>query len=89
MLCTWQVTEDTEALRFNTAISSMMEFCNGATKWPNRPREALESFVKLLSPYAPHLAEEMWNHLGHQKTITYESWPIWDKDYLEVRMFFC
>ena len=47
-------------MRFNTGISAMMEFVNGATKWPNRPRAALEPFALLLSPYAPHLAEELW-----------------------------
>ncbi len=55
-----QVTEETEAMRFNTGISAMMEFVNGATKWPDRPRAALEPFALLLSPYAPHLAEELW-----------------------------
>jgi leucyl-tRNA synthetase len=54
------VTEETEELRFNTGISAMMEFVNGALKWDNRPRAALEPFILLLSPYAPHLAEEMW-----------------------------
>ena len=47
-------------MRFNTGISAMMEFVNGATKWANRPRAALEPFALLLSPYAPHLAEELW-----------------------------
>jgi len=55
-----QVTEETEAMRFNTGISAMMEFVNAATKWPDRPRAALEPFALLLSPYAPHLAEELW-----------------------------
>ena len=47
-------------MRFNTGIAAMMEFVNGATKWENRPRAALEPFVLLLSPYAPHIAEELW-----------------------------
>ena len=47
-------------MRFNTGISAMMEFVNGATKWPDRPRAVLEPFTLLLSPYAPHLAEELW-----------------------------
>ncbi len=47
-------------MRFNTGISAMMEFVNAATKWPDRPRAALEPFALLLSPYAPHLAEELW-----------------------------
>lgn len=48
-------------MRFNTGISAMMEFVNGATKWGGRPRAALEPFVLLLSPYAPHIAEELWH----------------------------
>ena len=56
-----QVTEDTEEMRFNTAISGMMEFVNGAQKWDGLPpRATVEPFVLLLSPYAPHLAEELW-----------------------------
>ena len=55
-----QVTEETEGLRFNTGIAAMMEFVNGAYKWEQRPKVALEQFTLLLAPYAPHLAEEMW-----------------------------
>ena len=55
-----QVTEETSGMRFNTGIAAMMEFVNGAYKWENRPKAALEQFVLLLAPYAPHLAEEMW-----------------------------
>ncbi len=55
-----QVTEETSSMRFNTGIAAMMEFVNGAYKWEQRPRHALEQFVLLLAPYAPHLAEEMW-----------------------------
>ena len=55
------MTEETEALRFNTGIAAMMEFVNGAFKWGGPPpRAVLEPFVLLLAPYAPHLAEEMW-----------------------------
>ena len=50
-------------MRFNTGIAAMMEFVNGAYKWEHRPRAALEQFVLLLAPYAPHLAEEMWQVL--------------------------
>jgi len=60
-----RVTLETEAMRFNTAISAMMEFVNGATKWEApRPRGLLRDFALLLAPYAPHLAEEAWEHLG-------------------------
>ncbi len=68
-----QVTEETEALRFNTGISAMMEFVNGVFKWEGPPpRAALEPFLLLLAPYAPHLAEEMWQvrlplHLAAQR----------------------
>ena len=54
------MTEDTEGMRFNTAIAAMMEFINSATKWDHPAQEVLEGFVLLLSPYAPHLAEELW-----------------------------
>lgn len=59
-----QVTEETEALRFNTGIAAMMEFVNGANKWDSTPRQAVAPFLLLLAPYAPHLAEELWQ-VGH------------------------
>ena len=59
-MATLQVTEETEGLRFNTAISALMEFINGAYKWEQVPRQAAQPFVLLLAPYAPHLAEELW-----------------------------
>jgi leucyl-tRNA synthetase len=75
-----KVTDDIEALRFNTAISALMEFTNAAYKWPSLPRAAAESFVLLLAPLAPHLAEELWQRLGHGKTLAYEDWPIADPE---------
>lgn len=72
------VTEDTEAMSFNTAIARMMEFTNFFTRMEQRPREAMESFVLLLSPYAPHMSEELWRVLGHENTLAYEAWPQWD-----------
>ena len=56
----------------------MMEFVNEATAAKVVPRAWFEAFVKLLSPFAPHLAEEMWQRLGYTKTITYEPWPTFD-----------
>ncbi len=76
------VSEMTEDLRFNTAISQMMVFVNEMTNMDVRPRSVLEDFYKLLAPYAPHMTEELWNLLGHDGTIAYESWPVADKKYL-------
>ena len=77
-----KVTDDYENLRFNTAISQMMIFVNEAHKNTNVPLEYVEGFLKLLSPIAPHLAEELWEHIGHTETITYEPWPIHDESKL-------
>lgn len=74
-----KVTEETSSMRFNTGIAAMMEFVNGAYKWEQRPKAALEQFVLLLAPYAPHLSEEMWQVLGHDNTLTYEPWPTHDE----------
>ncbi len=73
-----KVTEDIEALRFNTAISQMMIFTNEMTKAPQRPRAVIEPFVLLLSPFAPHLAEELWSVLGHQPSVSQQPWPTFD-----------
>ena len=74
-----KVTNDYENMFFNTAISQMMIFVNTATKEDVLPKEYAEGFVKLLSPVAPHIAEELWNRLGHNDTITYEAWPTYDE----------
>jgi leucyl-tRNA synthetase len=57
----------------------MMEFTNFFTKESVRPRACMEPFVLLLSPFAPHLAEELWQILGHSNTLAYEPWPTWDE----------
>jgi len=74
-----KVTLDTESINFNTAIAQMMSFVNEVNKAPVRPRSILEPFVLLLSPYAPHLAEELWQALGHPETLAYEPWPTWEE----------
>ncbi|WP_341278446.1 leucine--tRNA ligase [Paenibacillus sp. FSL H8-0537] len=74
-----KVTDDFEHLRFNTAISQLMIFVNEAYKTEVLPREAMADFVKMLSPLAPHIAEELWEKLGGTGTITYESWPVWEE----------
>jgi leucyl-tRNA synthetase len=73
-----QVTSDLHGMAFNTAIARMMEFTNFFTKETVRPREAMEKFVLILSPFAPHLAEELWQLLGHDKTLAYEPWPTFN-----------
>jgi leucyl-tRNA synthetase len=79
-----KVTEDIEALRFNTAIASLMEFTNAANKWPSVPRAAAETFVLLLAPLAPHLAEELWARLGHRESLAYHAWPEADPEFLKA-----
>ena len=76
------VTEDIEKLSFNTAISRMMEFCNEFGTLEPRPRAVLEPFALLLSPFAPHIAEELWELLGHRESLSYTTWPTWDEKYL-------
>ncbi|MEM8866132.1 MAG: class I tRNA ligase family protein, partial [Planctomycetota bacterium] len=77
------VTEDIDRLAFNTAISKQMEFVNFFTKEETRPRACIEPFVLLLSPFAPHLAEELWQALGHAETLAYEPWPEFDEQHLK------
>lgn len=74
-----KITEDFEGLRFNTGISQLMVFVNEANKQDVLPKYAVEGFVKLLSPIAPHIAEELWEKLGHSGSIAYEAWPVWDE----------
>ena len=74
-----KVGDDIEALRFNTAISQMMIFVNETMKLEVRPRRELEGFVQLVAPFAPHLAEELWEKLGHTTSLAYEPWPVYDE----------
>ena len=74
-----KVTEDYEALHFNTAISQLMVFINEAYKADVLPISYIEGFVKLISPIAPHIAEELWEKLGSSGTIAYEGWPAYDE----------
>ena len=74
-----KVTEDLDSMRFNTAIAAMMEYSNHLTGLKVRPRSALEPFVLLLAPFAPHIAEELWLALGHEESLAYEPWPVFDE----------
>ena len=60
----------------------MMEFVNEFLSQDVRPKAVMEPFVLMLSPFAPHLAEELWELLGHSKTLAYEPWPVFDEKYL-------
>lgn len=74
-----KVTSDFENMNFNTAISQLMIFVNSANKEEILPISYAEGFLKLLNPIAPHITEELWNRLGHNDSITYESWPVYDE----------
>ena len=77
-----KVTEDYEGIHFNVAISQMMTFINECYKADRLPKSYAEGFVKLLSPVAPHIGEELWSLLGNEGTITYEPWPTYDESKL-------
>jgi leucyl-tRNA synthetase len=77
---------DDEDMKFNTCVSEMMIFVNEISKFDVMPRLVMEKFVKLLSPFAPHMAEELWNRLGHNETIAYESWPEYDEKKLKMKL---
>jgi leucyl-tRNA synthetase len=74
-----KVTEAVTSMRFNTAIADMMVFANEATKASVVPRAWFEQFVVVLAPFAPHLAEELWQRLGHAESLTYAAWPAFDE----------
>ncbi len=85
--CIKKVTEDLEGMRFNTAISAMMMFVNEAMTWEVKPAAVLRTFLQLLAPFAPHIAEELWSklhrHLGQSApSLTYEPWPQFDASLL-------
>ncbi|MBR6383755.1 MAG: leucine--tRNA ligase [Lachnospiraceae bacterium] len=73
-----KVTSDFESLGFNTAIAQMMIFMNEAVKG-TCPKEYAEGFIKMLSCICPHIGEEIWSELGHDSTIAYEKWPVFDE----------
>ena len=74
-----KVTGDIEKMAFNTAISALMVLSNHLSKLPSAPRAAAETLVLLLSPFAPHIAEELWNRLGHADSLAFAPWPSWDE----------
>jgi leucyl-tRNA synthetase len=79
----YAVSQDIEAMQFNTAIAKMMEFMNSFTSLPHYPKKALKMFTQALYSFAPHITEEAWEHLGETKGLTYLSYPEVDPKYLE------
>ncbi|HEX5219289.1 MAG TPA: class I tRNA ligase family protein [Verrucomicrobiae bacterium] len=81
--CIKKVTEDLDGMRFNTAISAMMEFVNAALHWQTKPLAVMKTFLQLLAPFAPHLAEELWARLHstfgqRAPSLPYGAWPKFD-----------
>lgn len=76
-----KVTADTASLNFNTATSQMMIFINEISKLDSVPKAIWQDFVKILSPYAPHLGEELWHKLGNNESIAYVQWPVVNEDF--------
>jgi len=74
-----KVSADTEALQYNTAIAAMMEYVNELRELGVGTRELVEPLVVMLAPYAPHIAEEMWEVLGHQESVVQARWPAYDE----------
>ena len=74
-----KVGEDVELLRFNTAISQLMIFVNESMKLQTRPRNLLQDFILLLAPFAPHIAEELWEIMGHSGSLAYQRWPEYER----------
>jgi leucyl-tRNA synthetase len=80
-----KVSSDIETFSFNTAISAMMIFVNHLSKQGVRPKSAIEKFVLILSPFAPHIAEELWQRLGHTDSLACEPWPQYDPVLVEEK----
>ncbi|HUU17515.1 MAG TPA: leucine--tRNA ligase [Sedimentisphaerales bacterium] len=80
-----KVGYDIETFGFNTAISAMMIFINHLNKQTVRPKAVIEKFVLILAPLAPHIAEELWEKLGHTESVAYEPWPEYDKELIKEK----
>jgi len=80
-----KVGDDIETFGFNTAISAMMIFVNHLNKQAVRPKSVAEKFVLILAPFAPHIAEELWERLGHTDSLAYEPWPEYDEQLIKEK----
>ena len=76
------VHADFEGMRFNTAVAKLIELTNHLTRTGNRDRAALEPLVLMLAPLAPHICEELWSRLGHEKSLTFDAFPVADPAHL-------
>ncbi|QCR22018.1 leucine--tRNA ligase [Pontibacter sp. SGAir0037] len=82
-----KVEEDIERFSFNTSVSTFMICVNELTALKTNKRAILEPLTIILAPYAPHIAEELWEKLGHQESITYATFPSWNEAHLAVNSF--
>jgi leucyl-tRNA synthetase len=80
-----KVGSDIETFGFNTAISAMMILVNHLGRLDVRPRSVLEPLVLVLAPFAPHIAEELWQRLGHNESLAYEPWPVFDQSLIKEK----
>jgi leucyl-tRNA synthetase len=80
-----KVGDDIETFGFNTAISQMMIFVNHLSKETVRPKVVVEKFLLALAPFAPHIAEELWQRLGNSDTLSYHSWPEYDSELVKEK----
>ena len=74
-----KISEGIESMSFNTSISQMMILVNTMERAENVSQQDYESFLRILAPFAPHVTEELWEILGHKKSIHLETWPTWDE----------
>ena len=79
-----KLADDIENLHFNTAVSQLMIYCNHLQKCNTISKKLIEELVVILSPFVPHLSEEFWSLLGHSETITYQSWPHFDDNLMQL-----
>ena len=80
-----KVGDDIESFGFNTAISAMMIFVNHLSKQTIKPKSVVEKFILILAPFSPHIAEELWQRLGHTNSLTYEPWPEYDEELIKEK----
>jgi len=80
-----KVGDDIESFGFNTAISAMMILVNHLSRQTVRPKAVIEKLILILAPFAPHIAEEIWERLGHTESLAYESWPEYDRELIKEK----